>query len=61
MPMRTPHAKEQVYFWRTLDGETGGEIATAYDVGPRTVQHRLQDLRSRLTTWTEQVSYAAAD
>lgn len=54
-------SKEQVYLWHSLDGDTSGEIGRQHGITKDAVMQGLRRVRQRLTTWAEEVSYAAAD
>ena len=52
---------EQVYLWQSVDGEEAADIGHQHGVHKRVMQCRLKAVRERLTTWSDEVSYAAAD
>jgi DNA-directed RNA polymerase specialized sigma24 family protein len=52
---------EQVYLWHSVEGHASDDIAHRCGVHTNTVQRRLKAVRKSLTTWTDEVSYAAAD
>jgi hypothetical protein len=53
--------REQVYLWHSVDGEDCADIGRQYHRHKSNVQRALHQVRHRLTTWTDEISYAAAD
>ena len=53
--------RERTYLWHSLDGEDCAEIGRQYGRHKSNVQRTLHQVRQRLSTWSEAVSYAAAD
>jgi hypothetical protein len=52
--------RERTYLWHSLDGEDCAEIGRHQHRHKSSVQRALHQVRDRLTTWSEEVSCAAA-